>query len=285
MQDDAGRTRGAPSDIAGRARGAPPDIDWEARWKQVVADRATLASGHANSDYWDRRAASFARSTGARVDDFLRILEPYLSPRKTLIDVGAGAGRFATPLAQRLEWVTAVEPSEGMRAQIPPADNMTVIASTWEDAEVAAADLVICCHVLYGVADPVPFITKLESVARERVFVMMREGPMPHPAAKIRARLAGGEGPGVPQFSDLFMLLMQMGIVPDVRFIRYPVVNHYLDLDEALADARALVGEDWDEARGRAMLEGMLVSEGDELVFDSGVALSGVAHWRPRGKT
>jgi SAM-dependent methyltransferase len=257
-------------------------IDWVEHWKRVVEDRAGASGSHANIGYWDRRAPTFARSTRSRVDEFLDVVARYASPRKTLIDVGAGAGRHAVPLAEQLEWVTAVEPSEGMRAHIPPRDNMTVIASTWEDAEVASADLVICCHVLYGVGEPVPFITKLDRAARERVFVMMREGPMPHPAATIRARMLGGEGPGVPQFSDLFMLLMQMGIAPDVTFIRYPVFNRYSDIDEALADSRALVGEGWDEACGRAMLEEMLVRDGGELVFDSGVALSGVAHWRPQ---
>jgi SAM-dependent methyltransferase len=260
-------------------------VDWEAHWKRLVADRAGAAGSHANIAYWDRRAPTFARSTRARVDEFLDVMAPYVSPRRTVIDVGAGAGRHAVPLADRMEWVTAVEPSEGMRAQIPPRDNMTVIASTWEDAEVAPADLVICCHVLYGVVNPLPFIAKLDGAARERVFVMMREGPMPHPAATIRARLTGLEGTGLPQFSDLFMLLMQMGIAPDVTFVRYPVVNRYLDIEEALADSRAMVGEDWDEARGRAMLEEMLVRDGDELVFDSGVALSGVAHWRPQDRT
>jgi hypothetical protein len=78
---------------------------------------------------------------------------------------------------------------------------------------------------------------------------------------------------------------MQIGIAPDVTFIRYPVVNRYTDMDEALADSRALVGDGWDEAGGRAMLEEMLVPDGDELVFDSGVALSGVAHWRPLSAT
>ena len=257
-------------------------VDWENRWRRVVEDRAGSGASHASTAYWDRRAPTFARSTRARVDEFLDVVGPYVSPRRTLIDAGAGTGRHAVPLSERLEWVTAVEPSEGMRAQIPPRDNMTVVASTSQDADVAQADLVICCHVLYGVADPVPFITKLDRAARERVFVMMREGPMPHPAVTIRARMAGREGPGLPQFSDLFMLLMQMGIAPDIRFIRYPIVNRYRDMDEALADSRALVGEGWEEAVGRAMLEEMLVRAGDELVFDSGVALSGVAHWRPQ---
>src|SRR5216683_4167112 len=158
------------------------DIDWAERWRSIVRQR----SGSAPPDptYWDRRAPAFARTTRGRRDDFLRVVEPFLSPRKTLIDAGAGAGRHAVALAERVEWVTAVEPSEGMRSHIPPRQNMTVIASAWEDAEVAQADLVICSHVMYGVADPVAFLEKLQRAARERVFVMMRETDLPHPAAE-----------------------------------------------------------------------------------------------------
>lgn len=258
------------------------EIDWAGRWRRVVEDRATLAGTHADPGYWDRRAKSFARSTHTRSDEFLGVLEPFLSPSKTVIDAGAGTGRHAAPLAARVEWVTAVEPSEGMRAMIAPQDNMTVVASTWEDAEVAPADLVICSHVLYGVADPVPFIAKLERSARERVFVMLRETDLPHPARIIRTRLAGHTGPRLPRFSELFMLLLQMGIAADVTFLRYPITTRYADMEEALADCRALYGDGWDEVAGRSILEEVLRREQDELVFDGGTALSGVAHWQPR---
>ncbi|HEV2030016.1 MAG TPA: methyltransferase domain-containing protein [Candidatus Dormibacteraeota bacterium] len=260
-------------------------MDWEANWKQIVKERATLAGTHANPGYWDRRAASFARSTKARVDQFLAVIDPYASPQKTLIDAGAGTGRHAIPLSERLEWVTAVEPSEGMRAQIPARDNMTIIASTWEDAEVAPADLVICSHVLYGVEDPVGFITKLDVSARERVFVVLRESELPHPSAAIRKRLLGEAGPRMPRFSELFMLLVQMGIAPDVAFLRYRSVTRYADLDEAVTDTRAMVGDAWDEATGRAMLEEMLTPDGEELVFDGEMVVAGVAHWQPRART
>jgi SAM-dependent methyltransferase len=259
-------------------------MNWEQHWTEIVHARARLAGTRADPGYWDRRAPSFARSTRARADEFLQVIDPYLSPSKTLIDAGAGTGRHAVPLSDRLEWVTAVEPSEGMRAQIAPKENMTVVASTWEDAEVAPADLVICCHVLYGVADPVPFINKLEQSARERVFIMMRESELPHPAAAIRGRLLGDAGPPMPRFSDLFMLLMQMGIAPDVSFQRYQSVSRYADLEEALIDARALVGDGWDEATGRAMLEEMLQRDAAELVYDGGPVLTGVAHWQPQAR-
>ncbi|TME54760.1 MAG: class I SAM-dependent methyltransferase [Chloroflexi bacterium] len=258
------------------------EIDWETRWRQVVEDRATLASGHVDTGYWDRRAASYARSTHARVDEFLQVLDPYLSPHKTVIDVGAGTGRHTVPLAQRVEWVTAVEPSEGMRSHIAGRDNITVVASTWEDAEVARADLVVCSHVLYGVAAPVPFIAKLERSATERVFVMLRESDLPHPAAEIRRRLVGDAGPRLPRFSELFMLLLQMGIAADVDFLRYPIVTRYSDMEEAVADSRALFGPGWDEAAGQAALREILRPDAGQLVFDGGVAVSGVAHWQPR---
>ncbi|MGH7764479.1 MAG: class I SAM-dependent methyltransferase [Candidatus Dormibacteraceae bacterium] len=258
------------------------EIDWAGRWRERVEHRAAWAGAHANPGYWDRRAKSFARSTHARRDEFLDVIDPYLSPRMTVIDAGAGTGRHAVPLAARAEWVTAVEPSEGMRAQIEVPDNMTIVASTWEDAEVAPADLVICCHVLYGVADAVPFIAKLDRSARERVFVMLRESELPHPANVIRTRLMGQAGPRLPPFSELFMLLLQIGIVPNVTFTSHPITTRYADLEEALIDCRAMYGEGWDEGAGRQILEELLRHEKDELVFEGGTALSGVAHWRPQ---
>ena len=257
------------------------DTDWAEHWRRLVNERESRPGAHGDPRYWDRRAAAFARSTRARVDQFLEVLAPYCTPRTTLIDVGAGAGRHAVPLSERIEWVTAVEPSEGMRALIPHRDNMTVVASGWEDAQVAPADLVICCHVMYGVVEPRPFIEKMEACARERVFVMIREGAIPHPAEEIRKRI-GRSVARMPQFSDLFQLLMQIGITPDVMFIRYPTVQRFKDMAEALEDCHMHLDEPWDEATVRSILQDVLVKDGDELVYDGGQTLSGVAHWRPR---
>jgi 2-polyprenyl-3-methyl-5-hydroxy-6-metoxy-1,4-benzoquinol methylase len=269
-------------DLTSRA-GESSSIDFIERWRSLVEDRAAAARGHADPGYWDRRAPTFARSTQGRSDAFVDVIEPYLSPRKTLIDVGAGAGRHAVPLAERLEWVTAVEPSEGMRAQIPHRGNMTVVASSWQDAAVAPADLLICSHVLYGVEDPVSFIAKMEAAARERVFIMLRESPMAHLGAVVRERMFGVE-PRLPRFSDLFMLLMQMGIAPDVAFTRYPNPQRYAGIDEALADCHAMIGDSWDQDKGRAIVEGLVKPDGDELLFEGGVTLTGIAHWQPKSR-
>jgi len=259
------------------------EIDWVERWRSLVAERTAAARGQSDPTYWDRRAPTFARTTQARSDAFLDVVAPYLSPRKTLIDVGAGAGRHAVPLAERLEWVTAIEPSEGMRAQIPHRDNMTVVASSWEDAAVAPADLLICNHVLYGVENPAPFIAKMEVSARERIFIMLRESPMAHLGAVVRERILGEE-PRLPRFSDLFMLLVQIGITPDVNFTSYPNPQRYANLDEALADCQAMLGDRWDEPKGRAIVGELLEPDADGLLFQGAVTLTGIAHWQPQSR-
>jgi SAM-dependent methyltransferase len=252
-------------------------------WRRLVRERERGSHAHSDPRYWDRRAPTFARTTSGRADQFLEVLAPFISPRKTLIDVGAGAGRHAVPLAEKLEWVTAVEPSEGMRSHLPALPNLTVIASAWEDADVAPADLVVCSHVLYGVEDVVPFIEKMERSARERVFVMLREGSVPHPANVLRDRVAAEPLPRITRFSDLFMVLLELRIYPDVTFISYPVVNRYASLDDAVADSAPLFGDAWNEYV-QAELENMLVRDGDDYVYDGGVSVSGIAHWQPRAK-
>jgi SAM-dependent methyltransferase len=190
------------------------DFDWAEHWRGLVTGaRHDSAS---DADPWLGRAEEYQASRGSDWEPLLSVMEPWLDPRKTAIDVGAGTGRHAVPLAQRLDWVTAVEPSEAMRALIPPLDNLTVIASTWEDAEVAPADLVISSHVLYAVAEPVPFLQKMEACARERVFVFIRDGPGAH-EGEVRQ----------PRFQDLYNLLRQMGVSPDVAALGESGVAHW----------------------------------------------------------
>src|SRR5207302_1926111 len=233
--------------------------------------------------YWDKRARSFNAATRARKDGFLELLEPWLAPDRTLIDVGAGAGRYAAPLAERLDWVTAVEPSQGMRDLIPERDNMTVIASSWELAEAAPADLVICCHVLYGVADAVRFIEKMEANARLRVFIQLRYGQLRTPADPLWELMRGTPRARMPAFGDLWNLLEQMGIHAEVSVLRYQSFQVWQDEQEFLDEYRPPLADAWDDAKGRTWMDENLVREADgSLVYGRAESAAGVAQWQPR---
>jgi hypothetical protein len=106
---------------------------------------------------------------------------------------------------------------------------------------------------------------------------------MAHLGAIVRKKMLGEE-PALPRFSDLFMLLMQMGIAPDVRFTTYPNPQRYAGIDEALADCEAIIGDRWDEKKGRPIVESLLERDGDELLFKGDITLTGVAHWQPRSR-
>jgi hypothetical protein len=112
---------------------------------------------------------------------------------------------------------------------------------------------------------------------------MLRESPMAHLGAVVRDRMLG-EQPRLPRFSDLFMLLVQIGIAPDVRFTSYPNPQRYADIDEALADCQAMIGDRWDEEKGRALVADLLERDGHELVYEGGVTLTGIAHWQPQSR-
>jgi SAM-dependent methyltransferase len=257
------------------------DIDWAAHWRGLVEAREAQHGPSEAGDWWAPRASSYARQVAARSDDwFLPFLEPWLRPTATLLDVGAGTGRYATPLARRLEWVTAVEPSQAMRSMIPPADNMTIIGSTWQDAEPAPADLVICIHVLYPIADALPFLEKLQRSARERVFVVLRDSPHTHPAEVLARGRHGRE----PWLRDCLMLLRQMGVRPELSMVTYESTSFRFDSVDAAADlCRRHLGTSWDEAPGRAWLEANLRPDDEDgmLVYQGGAVTGGVLHWKP----
>ncbi len=255
------------------------DVDWAAHWRALVEAREAQIGPAGEDDWWAGRARRYAFSMRGQPDWFLDFLEPWLRADRSALDVGAGTGRHSAALASRLDWVTAVEPSPAMRELIPPAGNLTVIGSTWEDAEPAPADLVICVHVLYPVAAVVPFVEKLERAARERVFVVLRDTPSLHPAEVM----AGPDRAREPRLRDLLLVLRQLGAAPDMALRTYPVVQRFESLEQAVDGCRTQVGHVWDEARGRAWLEAHLRRDEDgSLVYEGGQVTAGVLHWTPR---
>jgi SAM-dependent methyltransferase len=257
-------------------------FDWAAHWRRLVEARDQQFGDHRPSDFWDRRAQNYSFSIAMQPDGLLGVLEPYLAAHRSAIDVGAGSGRHAVPLAARLDWVTAVEPSEGMRSHLPHLDNLTVVASRWEDAEVAPADLVLSAHVLYSIAAPVPFIRKMEASAKERVFICLRDGQPRLPAELLWQELTGQARARQPQFYDLYNLLRGLGVQPDVTTFRTRSEQRFRSLEEAVEDSRLRLGRVWDEAGARRWLaENLNIEPDGSLRFDGGPMTSGVAHWRP----
>ena len=147
-----------------------PPIDFAERWRLIVERRrvqmeaAYAASGLQNVDYWGRRAKNYRDALHIKTEQdplLLRVLRD-ITPETTVLDVGAGTGRHTLALAPRVASVTAVDPSAAMLGLLQEdldaqkLTNVTVTQSEWLDASVAPADVVLCSHVLYPIADVVP---------------------------------------------------------------------------------------------------------------------------------
>jgi hypothetical protein len=170
-----------------------------------------------------------------------------------------------------------------MRDLIPEKDNMTVIATDWEHAEPAPADLVICCHVLYGVGDAPAFISKLEAAATERVFIELRYGQLQTASDPIWELMTGTVRARQPEFADLWNLLLQVGIEADVTALQYEGFESWKDVAAFEAEYRPPLADCWDEAKAEAWLAENANREADgSLVYARGRRSAGVAHWRPR---
>ncbi len=91
-----------------------------ARWRRLVTRRLELVErlspgrGALSGAFWDSRAERYAASacvTDTAGDPFLRRLRRVTHPSSTVIDIGAGTGRFALPLATSVRRVTESTPA------------------------------------------------------------------------------------------------------------------------------------------------------------------------------
>ena len=91
-------------------------IDWNELWKAIYASSPErIEKGRDPAAHWNKRAAAYHRATCDETGSTEReigVME--IAPDDTVLDVGAGTGRLAVPIARTAAHVTALDPSEGM---------------------------------------------------------------------------------------------------------------------------------------------------------------------------
>ena len=267
------------------------------RWKERVETHHTQSIGvqdpSAHSeDFWRPFAAAFKDDPFRTDDPALNRLLREVGPDKTLLDVGGGAGRLALPLALHCRQVTVVDPSDSMLEQLGEGakgagiTNLTIAKGQWEEVEVASADAVLCSHVLYGVADVVPFIKKLESHATERVLVLMfADSPQGH-LAPFWKPVHGEDRVNLPAMRELLDVLWEMDIFPDLEMMAAASTHVFKSREKAVEQLRQrlYVAPDSDQDRRleRALGELLIESSDGLTVRGAGPRRLGLVSWQPR---
>ena len=269
------------------------------RWRELVERRARqmddayAALGRTSADYWSRRVGSgtsVLRRTASEDDPLLKVVLPHVTPHSTLIDVGAGAGRYAVALAPHLGRVVAVEPEAAMipllKAAINErgATNVEVLPAKWEDADIAPAESVICAHVLYPIANAVPFLRKLDDHATAFCALVLREtSPDPEPLGALWERFHREPRYLQPGYMEALNLLYELGIRANVSIARVPGPSwSYPTIEDSVAAAREhliLRDEPLINEALRAELRKWLVRDGELLRLPVQPAHAGVLWW------
>ncbi len=239
--------------------------------------------GAVGAAYWNDagRARRFAAAVGTGEEDPLHArLRRASGPRSTVIDVGAGTGRFALALAPRVHEVVAVDASRTMLAMLGRTARARGIANVrclerrWEDVTLAPclpdglapADVVLASYVVTLIPEAEAFLAKMHIACRGRAFVTMNAWSADAVVDPFWRHFHGAPRRPAPTYLDLLAILGDLGLKPEVEVVEVSNSARFATVAAAAKSYRdTLVLPDTAEVR--AELRGLLTPW---LVGDAG---------------
>jgi SAM-dependent methyltransferase len=212
------------------SRGATPS-KLEATW----ADRVRANRVQAERLRETQPGDFYAPVTSLFVADPRRTGEPALDgllamagPDETWLDIGAGAGRYALPLALQVREVIAVEPSGSMRRALRTGldehgiHNVRVVAGAWPDAleelgPLPAVDVALIAHVAYDIEPIGAFLDAMEAATRDRCVAMLTDRSPASVADPFWPLVHNEERVPLPALPELVELLEARGRTVEVQ--------------------------------------------------------------------
>ena len=227
-----------------------------------------------NGGFWSARTVAWYQRALARSDYATRILgaiDLQLAGITSVLDVGAGCGALALPLAERIPRVTALEPAQAMAAALRAEAErrglrrLTVVQAAWGEVVLPPHDLVLCAHVGELTRPGARFLADAARWARRWV-VVVRDREAESDKLFFRELyplLLGRPYGGGSDYGDMLAGLADLGVRPEVVAVEYRSDQPFADLDEACDFYEAYLGVSGPEARGflRAFLAARLVRE------------------------
>ena len=160
----------------------------------------------------------------------------------SVLDVGAGAGRLAIPLAARGYRVTAVERDEGMARVLDDEArrsrlDITRIIGAWPQVSGNAGEHDVCVsgHVVYDIPAIGPFVEAMHRAGRRAVIVEMTPRHPWSGLKKYYRALHGIDRPSRPTVDDFVRVVEEVvGVTPEVQWWTATPAFRFADTQELL---------------------------------------------------
>ena len=282
---------------------APADLEaliaanWADQVRANAAQVAAIRTEPDEADFYAPVTRMFVVDPARRDDPVLDALLALARPGETWLDIGAGAGRYALPIAAVTGQIIALDPSASMLAALRDGTaragigNVRVVEGRWppdlvtraELGEDPIADVALMAHVGYDVEAIVPFLDAMEATAHTRcVAVFMAESPAAI-AAPFWPLVHGQERVALPALPEFLELLAARGVRPDVSMVNSER-RRWRDRNELLAFLRRQLwtspGSDPDRRLESAVNERTIVtSDGAIELAPTSVRDIGVVTW------
>jgi CTP:molybdopterin cytidylyltransferase MocA len=280
--------------------GSNPDVDTpadllELAWAEGVrANRDQVERVREVPDGADFYApvSGLFRADPDRADDpVLAELISLAKPGETWLDIGAGAGRYALPLARAVGEVIAIEPSSSMRAALEEAiashglTNVRALADRWPMADPPDADVALIAHVGYDIEAIGPFVDAMEATARRLCVAVLMERPPAAVADPFWPIVHGEARSALPALPEFVELLRARGHEPIVTMTERPP-RHFdgrAQLEGALRRQLWIADGGEKERRFREALDELAIEGADGTFTLAGqeTAGVGVVTWLP----
>lgn len=267
---------------------------WAARVR-ANRDQAERLLEAPHGDFYAPVTAMFVAEPRRADDPVLDAILATAGPDETWLDIGAGAGRYALPLALAVRRVIAVEPSPGMRRALRTGlrahaiRNVRVAAGTWPESlarigRLPAADVSLIAHVGYDIEAIGPFLDAMEAATRDRCVALLMDrspGAVADPWWPI---IHGEERVALPALPELVEILQARGAHTEVVRVE-PAARTFESADAVAAFLRRQLfiaeGGAKDRRLADAIAERVAVHDDRWGMKPDGSGSVGILTWRP----
>lgn len=225
--------------------------DWGMLWRELVLGPAGNSGRETTrvdtEAVWRRKSRSldaYAKKKATLPDPIRDFVLFQVSGDCTVLDIGAGTGKWVTQLAPRVKQVTALDPSPAMlevlRENVAASrlENVRVVEGAWPETEVEPHDVTICSHAVYGVPDLEPFLRRMVEVTRRTCYLVLKSPDRRALMGEASLHIWGHPFDS-PCFEVAYNVLLEMDMVANVVVDPYhwdPWMHS--SLDEALSEAK-----------------------------------------------